>query len=118
MTGRARPTDAASCVLRIDELVLHGFPALHRHAIADAITQELGRLLGEAGALGALRGREPRSGDHRLDAGAFVVPADATPHAVGVQVARAIHRGLEGPRVRTPAASSPAGGRPAAGGPR
>jgi hypothetical protein len=116
MTGRARPSDAAPCVLRIDELVLHGFPAVDRHAIADAITQELGRLLGEAGAQQALRGREPRSSDYRLDAGAFVVPADATSHAVGVQVARAIHRGLEGSRACASAGSSPARGPTAAGG--
>jgi hypothetical protein len=118
MTGRPRSANMSSCVLRIDELVLHGFHGVDRHAIAGAIERELGRLLGEVGAQQALRGREPRSGDYRLDAGAFVVPADATPHAVGVQVARAIHRGLEGPRARAPAGPSPARGTSATGGSR
>jgi hypothetical protein len=105
MTGRARSSDAPSCVLRIEELVLHGFHTADRHVIAEAIANELGRLLGEAGAQQALRGRAPGDGDHRLDAGSFMVPADATPHALGVQVARAIHRGLAGPRSRAPIGS-------------
>jgi hypothetical protein len=117
MTGRARSSDAPSCVLRIDELVLHGFSALDRHAVADAITQELGRLMGDAGTLKALRGREPQSSDYRLDGGSFGVPSDATPHAVGVQVARAIHRGLESPRSRASTGPSPARG-PSPGGSR
>jgi len=108
MSGQARPSDSPSCALRIDELVLHGFQTVDRYAIADAIAHELGRLLGEAGVQQALREREPRVGDHRLDAGSFIVPADATPHAVGVQVARAIHRGLQGPGgSRAPNGSSP-----------
>jgi hypothetical protein len=118
MTGRTRSSDAPTCVLRIEELVLQGFQAVDRHAIADAIAGELGRLLGEAGTLKALRGRDLRGGDHRLDAGAFVVPSEATPHAVGIQVARAIHRGLEGPRASASAGPSPARDSSASGGAR
>ena len=118
MTGRARPFDTPSCVLRIDELVLHGFQAGDRDAIADAVTHELGRLLGEAGTEQALRLRETRGVDHRLDAGSFVVPSDATPHAVGVQVARAIHRGLETPRSHAERGLPPARGPSAPGGTR
>jgi hypothetical protein len=99
MADRAaiRPDDGPTCVFDIEDLVLHGFERTDRYAIAAAIERELGRLLSEAGALHALRDRGRAGGGHdspRPDAGSFLVPHDATPDAVGVQVARAIHRGL------------------------
>jgi hypothetical protein len=107
MTGRARPAEISSCVLRIDELVLHGFHGIDRYAVAGAIERELGRLLGEAGTQRALLAREQPARDGRLDAGSFVVAAGATPDAVGVQVARAIHRSLEGTRANARVNPSP-----------
>jgi hypothetical protein len=116
MTGRARPGEISSCVLRIDELVLHGFHGVDRHAVAGAIARELGRLLGEAQAQRALMARDQRARDHRLDAGSFIVTSGATPDAVGVQVARAIHRGLEGPRASAQVSPWPARASSASGG--
>jgi hypothetical protein len=118
MAGDRTPfNDSPSCVLRIEELVLHGFQGVDRHGLAGAIERELGRLLGETGALQALRSPDGATPVHRLDAGSFAVATDATPDAVGVQVARAIHRGLEAPRSRgpvhpaSPVASIPGGKR-------
>jgi hypothetical protein len=96
---RAGAAGAAEFELQIEELILHGFWPADRYAIAAAIERELGRLF-EAGGVppallpggGAAAGFE----SHRLDAGSFDVPHDATPDAVGVQVARAIHSGLQG----------------------
>jgi hypothetical protein len=111
MADRFIPTAGPSCVLRIDELVLHGFERVDRYALAGAIERELGRLLGESGAQQALLAREKSIGDHRLDAGSFAVSADATPRAVGMQVARAVLRSLENTnRARAP--GSPASARP------
>lgn len=91
--------------LRIDELVLHGFRPGDRYAIAAALEQELTRLFSEQGVPPGLaegRGRTvggpETTGEagniFRLDAGSFDMPHDATPDAIGIQVARTIHRGL------------------------
>jgi hypothetical protein len=112
-----RTQHQASCVLRIEELVLHGFQSVDRHALAGAIERELGRLLGETATLQALGSQGGATPVHRLDAGSFAVATDATSDAVGVQVAHAIHRGLEAPRSRgpvhpaSPAAASVQGGK-------
>jgi hypothetical protein len=79
--------------LRIDELALYGFRPGDRYAIAAAVEQELSRLLMEEGAP-ALDARS----SFRVDAGAFEAPHDATPDAVGTQVARAIHHSLAAAR--------------------
>jgi hypothetical protein len=112
-----RTQHPASCVLRIEELVLHGFQGVDRHALAAAIEHELGRLLGDTATLQALSSQDGAPPVHRLDAGSVAVASDATPDAVGVQVARAIHRGFEAPRSRgavrpaSPAAASIPGGK-------
>ena len=112
MADRSLPAAGPSCVLRIDELVLHGFQGVDRYAIAGAIEHELSRLLGEAGSRQTLFASEKSIGDHRLDAGSFAVPSDATPGAVGLQVARAIFRSLENTN-RSRAPGNPASARPA-----
>jgi hypothetical protein len=92
-------SSAAALDLRIDELVLHGFAPSDRHALAAAIERELARLFREGGVPPTLldRGQGERILDsYRLDAGSFAVPHDAPADAVGMQVARAIHRGLGG----------------------
>ena len=71
--------------LHIDELVLEGFEPSQRHQIADAVQQELARLLEEdlsADCATSLRRA-------RADAGEFVV-ADRNAFAVGRGVARAV----------------------------
>jgi hypothetical protein len=119
MTGQpAKRLDRPACIFNIEELVLHGFARVDRVAIATAIERELGRLLSAPGAQQALRAHG-KAGDNavfRSDAGSFLVPHDATPDAVGVQVARAIHRGL-GPANAAAGRSNPAPARaaPAAG---
>jgi hypothetical protein len=88
---------APTVALHIDELVLHGFRPADRYAIAAAIGRELDRMLGAEGLPAALvQGDRGVNGidAYRLDAGSFAVPHDAAPEAVGVQVARAVHRGL------------------------
>lgn len=92
-------SDVPALDLRIDELTLHGFESKDRYAIADAIERELARLFIAGGVPAALLDREWGKDNlhvNRLNAGEFYVPHDAPPNAVGVQVARAIHRGLGG----------------------
>jgi hypothetical protein len=110
-----RPDDGPACVFHIEELVLHGFKRTDRYAIAAAIERELGRLVSEPGAQRALLDRGSRGDEpFRSDAGSFVVPHDAGPDAVGVQVARAIHRGLGpgAPADRTSNRAPPGAGAP------
>ncbi len=111
MADRSLPAAGPSCVLRIDELVLHGFQGVDRYAIAGAIEHELSRLLGEARSQQTLLSHESSNGDQRLDAGSFTVPSDATPGTVGLQVARAIFRSLDSSH-RSRAPGNPASARP------
>lgn len=95
---QARPLDPPAAApaprhrvdLRIDEIVLHGFPALNRHRVLDAAHAELAQLLGS-------RGLHPRSlaRDRSEDRPVEVqVPPNSTPESVGRTIARAIYRGL------------------------
>jgi hypothetical protein len=96
MADRA-PAPAPTLDLRIEELVLRGFERIDRHRVASAIERELARLMREPAAHDRLRPRgatDGRAGADRLDGGTFIVPHDASAHAVGVQVARAIWRGM------------------------
>ncbi|MCA1552908.1 MAG: hypothetical protein LC737_00870 [Chloroflexi bacterium] len=80
----------SSIELHIDELVLHGFGVVDRYAIAEAVQQELVRMLSE--------GETPfQAGVEiaRLDGGAFDVTARAQPSSIGAQIARQVWRGLE-----------------------
>ncbi len=77
--------------LHIERVVLHGIAPGDRHRVGDAIGGELARLLMADGVSSALaRGAEV---DY-IDAGTFRLPRAARPSAVGVQVARAVYRGL------------------------
>jgi hypothetical protein len=97
MRASVRPDAAPILDLRVEELVLHGFARIDRHQLASAIERELARLLGEPAAHDRLR-RRGAMGDSAaptaLDGGSFIVPHDAAPDAVGVQVAQAIWRGM------------------------
>jgi hypothetical protein len=106
--------------LSIEELVLHGFRPGDRYAIADAVERELTRLFTEQGVPPGLaegHGRTIRDQEttdkarsfFRVDAGSFVVPHDATPDAVGMQVALTIHRNLESAARPEQAASQSSG---------
>jgi hypothetical protein len=81
--------------LHIEELVLHNFAPNDRYAIADAVQQELSRLLaaqvGTQGLTSALGGHSTAS---RLDAGTFHVDQNSKPGSIGNQIAQAVHGGL------------------------
>jgi hypothetical protein len=78
--------------LRIEELVLHGFPAgTDRHRIARAVEMELQRLLES----GALRETPPAGREvAEIRAESFAVGPRATPESIGVQLARTLGEGL------------------------
>jgi hypothetical protein len=90
-----RPPDARQArgpvEVHIEELVLHGFPPGDRHRIASALVHELQRLIGESGLPGF---PENRPAPRRINGGAFKVEAGAKPQAAGVEIARAVFRGL------------------------
>jgi hypothetical protein len=74
----------------IDELVLHGFAPGDRYAIAEALGQELTRLLSEQGVPAAFM----QAGEvERLNAGAYSMPASANPASVGGKAAQAVYGG-------------------------
>lgn len=73
--------------VRIEELVLHGFDPRDRRAIAEAVREELGRLL-------AVQALTP-STHNFIDAGE--VPIDSIrSRTTGASVAAAVHRGITG----------------------
>jgi hypothetical protein len=83
--------------LHIEELVLHNFAPNDRYAIADAVQQELSRLLGPS----AEQPHEDysstliqHSSNSRIDGGAFHVEQDPKPGSIGNQIAQAVHGGL------------------------
>ena len=73
--------------LVIDELVLHGFDARHKHAIGDAVQQQLARALGQhAFDLGVFRPVDAE----RTDAGSFNARAGASADALGAGIAHSV----------------------------
>lgn len=98
--GGRRVTRRHEVEVHIDELVLHGFAAGDRYAIAEAVQQELARLMGE--------GRLLQSGQNHLalkqiDAGAFQIQDGSKANDKGSQIARSVFRGLR-QQMRTPVA--------------
>lgn len=74
--------------VHIQQLVLHGFSPADRHAIADAVSEELGALLARDAGL-------PRSQDVRhADGGAFTLQHGTRAMHTGAHIARAIHSSL------------------------
>lgn len=86
-----RSTIQSPIEVHIEELVLHGFASGDRYAVADAVQQELARLLTAQGMSSEL------SGEHNtIDAGAFEVRLGETGSVVGAEVAQAVYQGLSG----------------------
>ena len=77
--------------LHIEELVLHGFAASDRHAIATAVEAELGRLLAVEGLPASF---EAAGMVGRVDAPSFEVTRDSAPSQLGQDIARSVYRGL------------------------
>ena len=78
--------------LHIEELVLHGFAPGDRFRIAEAVEQELGRLLLEQQDVSPLFEKSGKI--ERLNAGTFKMTPGIRPEAVGARVAQAVHSGL------------------------
>ncbi len=77
--------------LRIEELVLHGFPPGDHHRVGDALERELSRLFTEKGV--------PPSLVHsveipHVDGGTLELSSGRTSDPVGARVARAVYGGL------------------------
>ncbi|MDH4273639.1 MAG: hypothetical protein OEW08_01230 [Gammaproteobacteria bacterium] len=70
--------------LNIDRLVLHGFSAVDRQRVADALHDELHRLLSDASTESSARTTVLRY----VDAGRIAADTRSTPEVIGVQVAR------------------------------
>lgn len=82
-------------IIEIEELVLHGFPAGDRHAIADALADELSRLVAERPLpLDAVRSVDGIR--EKVLLGQFVLPRTARGQAVGVAAGRAVLQAVEG----------------------
>jgi hypothetical protein len=77
--------------LRIDELVLHGFPPGDRYRIAAALEAELVRLIEARGIPSGLTdsGTVPV-----LDAGSFHLAPGTRPQQIGMQIAQALFGGF------------------------
>jgi len=83
--------------LHIEELVLHRFDPRDRHAIADAVQQELVRLVGERGVTGVQGPLEIP----RLDGGTIQL-AGTRGAGAGAPIARAVHSTLAPPPASDP----------------
>ena len=83
--------------VQIDELFLHGFPVADRYIIGEALTHELGRLF-ENNAVDISSVKELQVS--ALNAGRIIIPPNARPTLIGVQVAKAVHGSLNTGSIR------------------
>ncbi len=78
--------------LRIEELVLHGFPPGDSRRICDAVEYELSRLFAERGVPHSLiQGSEVA----HLDGGEFEMAQGTRPAVIGGRVAQTVYEGLD-----------------------
>lgn len=77
--------------LRIEELVLHGFPPGERYRIAAALQSELQTLLAERGLPPAISNGGVID---RVDAGSVTIDPKASSRSIGRQVARSVYGGV------------------------
>jgi hypothetical protein len=90
--------------IHIEELVLHGFASGDRHRIANAVQQELARLM-TAQTVAASR-ENPLTLD-RMQGGTFRVGPGTKPDVIGSQIARAVHRNLRLQAMTATSAAAP-----------
>jgi hypothetical protein len=76
-------------IVHIDRLVLNGFPRADRHAIAEGLREELGRVFGDRDVISDLRDRGDRS---RMQVNGVPLEQGAKPQRVGENVAQGIGR--------------------------
>ena len=74
--------------LHIEELVLDGFAPSDRYAIGDSLARELAWLLGEEGIPISLRSENATD---EISGASFHLLPNATPPAIGQQIAHAVH---------------------------
>jgi hypothetical protein len=74
-------------IVHIDRLVLKGFRHEDRHAIAEGLQQELGRVFS---APGAARHLSTLGDTARVRVGGVDIPSGSTPQRTGAQVAQGI----------------------------
>jgi hypothetical protein len=79
-------------IVHIDRLVLNGFHRKDRHAIAEGLRQELGRLFAEPSTAPQW---ESRGSLARLEVGGVRIGAQSKPDGVGQQAARWIAREIQ-----------------------
>ena len=79
------PARSGAFRLEIGELVLHGFPAAHRHRLVDACERELIQLCSG-------RNLAPPTGN--LTGVSLTIQTGATPEGTGTSLARALHAAL------------------------
>lgn len=77
--------------LHIEELVLHGFKSGDRHAITEAVQQELARLFAEQGLPTSLAQSTEIA---HITGNQFNVKANAKPRSIGTQVAESVYKGM------------------------
>jgi hypothetical protein len=77
--------------LRIEELVLHGFPPGNHDRIGESVERELSRLFTERGVPPSLAHSAEAP---RLDAGAYPMNPDLGAEAAGEQIARSLYGGM------------------------
>ncbi len=78
--------------LKIDSLILHGFPSTDRARIAAAVQRELTRLLAEQGVPPALA--QGRIDLAAIDGGQFEAVSGMPANVVGCQIAQQIYTSL------------------------
>ncbi len=78
--------------LRIRELVLSGVDPNDAPRVGTALERELARLLAEQGLPAGLEAAGHRG---RLDGGELSTDPNSTPEGTGVQIARAVYKGIQ-----------------------
>jgi hypothetical protein len=81
----------AELEVHIGKLVLHGFSAVDRHRVGEALERELSRLFVERGVPRSLLWSDEAQD---LDGGTFEARPDLGAEEIGVRVARTVYRGL------------------------
>ena len=83
--------------LHIEELVLYGFEHADRQRIAEAVQEELARLLEE----NEMPEIFEQQGEHpHLSGGAFIVRTGERPESIGIQIGETLYQGIAGSQDR------------------
>ena len=79
-------------IVHIDQLVLNGFRAEDRHAIAAGLQQQLGQVFAARDAVSLLKDRGDTA---RLQVGGVHIEHGLMPQRIGANVAREIHKEIK-----------------------